>query len=335
MSFLDKAQTFLKRFRPNSEPSEESMYSRRHDGSLSGYHPNVGRHPQQTQQPQDPAAVVPPYDAYSQPPSPYAQQTMAEQPQEQPGEAYTFQQNYQQAFWAPPEQPVYNVPQTEYQAGYQPQFQSPPANQPGSPFVGYQPQFQPQQPAPQPQVQQSPIPDNISYMPGGIIGRDGKEYLHTVRIAQITGVPDCYLLMQSMRNNESVIVNLDLVPDTAEIDRCLDLLFGACYALQCQFNHVSTRNIYLLTPGTVQVENVENLRRQNEYEVDNRWPDPNNLNYRARAMNREPQNAFSGYGQNPYASPYQSYGGMGRRTGARNTATEYTDFGGVPNAGRF
>ena len=334
MSFLDKAQTFLKRFRPNSEPSEESMYSRRHDGSLSGYHPNVGRQPQQ------PAAEAAPYDPYSQPPSPYAQQAMAEQPQqpEQQPEMYTFQQNYQQAFWAPPEQPTYNVPQMDYQAGYQPQFQSPLANQPGSPFVGYQPQFQPQQPAPQPQAQQPqqpPIPDNISYMPGGIIGKDGTQYLHTVRIAQITGVPDCYLLMQSMRNNESVIVNLDLVPDTTEIDRCLDLLFGACYALQCQFNHVSTRNIYLLTPGTVQVENVENLRRQNEYEVDNRWPDPSHLNYRSRSMGREPQNPYAGYAQNPYAASYQSYGGMGRRTGTRNTATEYTDFGGFPNAGRF
>ena len=332
MSFLNRAQTLLKRFRTSGEYDEEKMYSRRHDGSLTGYHPNAGRQPQ----PQQPAAEAAPYDVYSQPPSPYAQQAMADQPQ-QPGEKYTFQQNYQQAFWAPPEQPAYTAPQGDYQTGYQPQFSSPLANQPGSPFVGYQPQFQPQQPAPQPtqQSQQPPVPDNISYMPGGIIGKDGKEYLHTVRIAQITGVPDCYLLMQSMRNNESVIVNLDLVPDAVEIDRCLDLLFGACYALQCSFNHVSTRNIYLLTPGTVQVENVESLRRQNEYEVDNRWPDPNNLAYRARPITREPQNPFSGYSQNPYAASYSNYGGMGRRTGTRNTATEYTDFGGFPNAGRF
>ena len=337
MSFLDKAQTFLRRLRPNGEPSEESMYSRRHDGSLTGYHPNAGRqHQPQPQQPQDPIApaTVAPYDAYSQP-SPYAQQdSMQMQPVAQQPEMYTFQQNYQQAFWSQPEQ-SYAAPQPEYQSGYQPHFQSPQANQPGSPFVGYQPQFQPQQPVMQ-QPQQQPVPDNISYMPGGFVGKDGREYLHTVRIAQITGVPDCYMLMQSMRNNETVVVNLDLVPDTVEIDRCLDLLFGACYALQCSFNHVSTRNVYLLTPGAVQVEHADNLRRQNEYEVDNRWPDPNNLGYHARPVVREPQSSFGGFAQqNNYASSYQNYGGMGRRTGTRNTGMEYTDFGGFPNAGRF
>ena len=322
LSFLEKAQTFLKRFRPNDEPDEERMYSRRHDGSLSGYHPNVARQPQE-----DGAPVEVPYDPYAQPPSYAAQEAMVGQsPMQPPVDVYGYsQQSYQQPLW-PQQEPQTWQPQT----AYQPQFQNPPANQPGSPFVGYQPQFQPQ-PQPQPQ----PVPDNISYMPGGIIGKDGREYVHTVRVAQITGVPDCYALMHSMRNNETVVVNLDMVPDAAEIDRCLDLLFGASYALQCQFNHISTRNIFLLTPATVQVEFAENLRRRNEYEADNRWPDPSNIAYRQRAAVREPQNPYGGFGQNPYGSGYQNYGGMGRRGGSRNAGTEYTDFGGFPNAGRF
>ena len=328
MSFLEKAQTFFRRFRADEELSEESMYSRRHDGSLTGYHPNVGR---QASAPEQPAPAQATYDPYAQPPM-YAQEPMAGQaPMQQPADPYGYgQQGYQQ-LWNQPEQPAWQQPMT----GYQPQFQNPPANQPGSPFVGYQPPYQPQQPVQQQQAQQQPsVPDNISYMPGGIVGKDGREYLHIVRVAQITGVPDCYVLMQSMRNNETVVVNLDMVPDNGEIDRCLDLLFGASYALQCQFNHVSSRNIYLLTPATVMVESAENLRRRNEYESDNRWPDPNNLNYRQRAA-YEPQSAFGGFGQNSYGVSYQNYGGMGRRTGTRNTTVEYTDFGGFPNAGRF
>lgn len=323
MSLLDKAQTLLRRFRAGEEFDEDSMYSRRHDGSLSGYHPNVGR-----MSPQDPATPADqPYDAYSQPPSYAAQEpVMQGQMPVQPQAEYTFQQNYQ-PLWNPPEQ-AYQ--QADYRTGYQPHFQQPPmpANQPGSPIMGYQPPFPPQQPA-------QPIPDNISYMPGGVIGSDGKEYLHTVRIAQITGVPDCYTLMRSMRNNETVIVNLDMVPDNSEIDRCLDLLFGASYALQCQFNLVSSRNIYLLTPATIQVENVENLRQRSEYEADNRWPDPGNLAYRQRVAAREQNayNGYSGFGQSNFAPSYQSYG-MGRRNGTRNTV-EYTDFGGFPSAGRY
>ena len=325
MSFLDRAQTFLRRFRTNEEPSEESMYSRRHDGSLSGYHPNVGR-----MSPQDHATPAEtPYDPYAQPPSWAQEPAVGQNPATQPADLYGYgQQGYQPLWNQQPEQTAWQPQfQTEFQSAYQPQFQNPPANQPGSPFVGYQPQ-QPAQPQP-------PVPDNISYMPGAIVGKDGREYLHTIRVAQIAGVPDCYLLMQSMRNNETVVVNLDMVPDAMEIDRCLDLLFGASYALQCQFHHVSTRNIYLLTPATVQVETAENLRRRSDYEAENRWPDPSNLGYRSRAS-YEPQNAYGGFGQNNYATGYQSYNnGMGRRTGTRNTSMEYTDFGGFPNAGRF
>lgn len=327
MSFLDKAQTFLRRFRVNDEPNEDSMYSRRHDGSLSGYHPNVGRvSPVQEQA----APAETPYDPYAQPPS-WAQEPMVGQsPAPQPADAYGYGQQGYQHLWNQPEQTAWQQPQTEFQGAYQPQFQNPPANQPGSPFVGYQPQFQPQQPA-QPQP---PVPDNISYMPGAIVGKDGREYLHIVRVAQISGVPDCYVLMQSMRNNETVVVNLDMVPDPAEIDRCLDLLFGASYALQCQFHRVSSRNIYLLTPATVQVETAENLRRRSEYEAENRWPDPGNLGYRPHTA-YEPQNAYGTFGQNNFAANYQNYGGMGRRTGTHNATVEYTDFGGFPNAGRF
>lgn len=303
------------------------MYSRRHDGSLSGYHPNVGR---MSASPEQPAPAEAAYDPYAQPPS-WAAQPQQEPVAQQPADLYGYGQQGYQPLWNQPmeQQTAWQQPQTEFQSAYQPQFQNPPANQPGSPFVGYQPQFQPQQPAPQP-----PVPDNISYMPGAIVGKDGRQYLHTLRIAQITGVPDCYVLMQSMRNNETVVVNLDMVPDPAEIDRCLDLLFGASYALQCQFHHVSTRNIYLLTPATVQVESAENLRRRSEYEAENRWPDPSNLNYRQYAA-YEPQHAYGTFGQNSYAASYQNVSGMGRRTGTRNTTVEYTDFGGFPNAGRF
>lgn len=331
MSFMDKAQTLLRRFRTNGQPDDESMYSRRHDGSLSGYHPNSVRQPQTPEQEQ-PAPVDVHFDAYN-PPQPYAQDPAMEQPAES---SYTFQQSYQQPVqpvWSQPEQPY---AQPDYSTGYQPQFQAPPGNvnQPGSPFYGYQPQF-PQQPAQpmQPAQPQQPVPDNISYFPGGVIGEDRREYLHTVRIAQIAGVPDCYALMQNMRNSETVVINLDMVQDSTEIDRCLDLLFGAAYALQCQFNSIASRNVYLLTPGTIQVLNTENLRRRSEYEMDNRWPDPNNLAYRQRVAGREQPPVYAPQGS--YASPYQNHGGMGRYTGVRSTGTEYTDFGGFPSASRF
>lgn len=296
------------------------MYSRRHDGSLTGYHPNAGRRQQPLQEQQAPAE--PTYEPWNQPAA-YQQEPMVGQgPVQQPAVDMYGYAGYQQP-WGQPEQPAY-MTQQDF-SGYQPVFQNPPANQPGSPFAGYQAQ-QPTQP-PQPAQPQQPVPDNISYMPGA------KEAMHTVRVAQVTGVAECYKLMENLRNNETVVVNLDLVPDNAEIDRCLDLLYGACYALQCQFNQISQRNVYLLTPGSVHVQNAENLQRQSELERDNRWPDPGNLAYRQRVAARE-QSAYS-YGQSSYAPSYPSYGSMGRRVGSRSSAMEYTDFGGFPNAGRF
>lgn len=313
MSFLDKAQTFFHRFRGNDAPDEESMYSRRHDGSLSGYHPNAGR--PQPQPAGSASSDMPPYDAWGQ--QAYAP-GMAAQPAPQPE--------------TPPQQPTGYQPlwpqndRSAYSQTYQPQWQSPPANQPGSPFMGYQPAFQQstfQQPAPQQASPQS-APNNISYMNGMVVGEDGRGYLHTIRVAQISGVPDCYRLMESMRNNETLVVNLDQVNDSTEISRCLDLLYGATYALQCRFNRVSEGSVYLLTPATIQVENVDPLRRQSEMEVDNRWPDPGSLAYRQRVATREQQR----YGASDDGRYAEAYGGNRRRT-------EYTDFGGFPNAGRY
>lgn len=336
MTFLEKAQTFFQRFRTNADegPSEESMYSRRHDGSLSGYHPNVGRQAQPQQVPDPSAPIETPYDKWGPNPS-FGQETGMGQTYGQPGpEVGGFQQA-----WPQPE-PSASFVATGFQ-GFPPQNQPTQGNQ-ENPFMGYAPPPQAQRmgqqvpqmpvqpvqpPVQQPaQPQQQPAPDNISYMPGGFIGKDGRMYAHQVVVAQITGVPDCYALMETLRNTGSVVINLELMRDRAEMDRCLDLLFGACYALQCQFNQISSRSVYLLTPGTVQVQNAEELRRQGEYEAAQRWPDPSNVAYYQPVMPR--------YGQNGYGASAPG-NGMGRYSAPRSTAAEYTDFGGFPNAGRF
>lgn len=324
MSFIDKAQTLWRRFTGGApaEEDESVYYSRRHDGSVSGYHPNAGRHSQRMQPVQqggqgEQGGQVDPSTGNAAG-DPWAAQGYAADPSAQAGQAA-------QEYFQPP-QP------------YQPQWGQPAYSQmqppePGTAFQNLWQANQPQQASQvyPPQPAQPPVPDNISYLHGGIIGEDEREYVHTLRIAQVGGVPDCYLLMECMRNNETVLVNLDAAQDNAEIDRCLDLLYGAACALQCTFNRVSNRSLYLLTPATVQVRPAENIRRQTELEMDARWPDPASLAYQQRVAARE-QQAYGGYGG--YGAPYQGVSGERRAAVGGWGGSAYANFGGFPRSGR-
>lgn len=246
--------------------------------------------------------------------------------------------------------PVYAAPQQTYvpeqqaypqQESYPPFQQQPFAaqsmpfsqggplpNQPGSPFEGYPNNSQPPQPS-------TRMP-NISYMNGLVVDKTGKGYRHAMRVAQITTVPDCYRLVEFMRGSETVLVNLDTMNDAEEMGRCLDLLYGAAYALQCTFTRVSNKSLYLITPADILVQPYDSIGSMTDREIDQRWPDPASVGYRQR--NPDPREQQFAYQQTGFAPAYQGYaGGMtgyadyGRLQGRavnQSQNTGYTDFGG-------
>ena len=168
-----------------------------------------------------------------------------------------FQQNYQQ-----------NWPQRE-DAPYQPKF-------------GQRQQAQDDQrnrrfgrDAEQPQAQQTPQAapgGNIAYMPNLYVDESGMGYRHVERLTQPMSASTCYRLIEFMRNGESVIVNTELILDERENQRCLDLLYGAAFTMNCTFTRISAKSIYLIAPRTVSVISYESIRQMNEQDAALRWP---------------------------------------------------------------
>lgn len=385
MSFMDKAQGWLGKFTNKPNHGSDPAYTQRADGSTSGYHPNTQRmKPQQApQQPQpEPAAQwqpepgytspqqmgqqqgaqddgkpswlktgkqkpVQPEQAPQQPPMGYTQQQSAYQYQ-QPQTSYTQQMNYQQPQMGY-QQPQMNQPVgQEFRGGFAPTWQQPVANVPGSPFEGYVGANQ--------TMNQQPVnaaPNNIVYMNGVTVGQDGTAYRHSMRVAQITNVPDCYRLVAFMRSGESVLVNLDEMRETEEMGRCLDLLYGAAYALQCTFTRVANRCLYLITPADILVQPYDTIAEETDREIDARWPDPASVGYMQRNAQREqekyghfaqqnqwPQQQVNGFGyqQPSYGGFQQQFAAGGDPVGFGNRAsrsqnTGYTDFGGFGGLG--
>ena len=120
--------------------------------------------------------------------------------------------------------------------------------------------------------QRAAVPDNITYMPGSYVGDDGMAYRHVERLAQPLSAATAYRLIEFMRNEETVIVNTELIRDERENQRCLDLLFGAAFTMNCTFTRISAKSIYLIAPRSVTVMPYESLRQMNEKDAAMRWP---------------------------------------------------------------
>jgi hypothetical protein len=161
---------------------------------------------------------------------------------------------------------------------------------------------------------------------------DGHAYKLVFRVAQITGVPSCFRVIEFMYNNEAVIVNAEQITDLVEADRCMDLIFGAACAMKQRLMRVSGKQIYLITPPQVYVAPFDNLRRAGMVDIERRWPGALQANMQPQQMNAQPfvnnvQPMQPAANQQPRQDDFA--GGMGRRA-ARNAmhTNGYTDYGG-------
>ena len=195
------------------------------------------------------------------------------------------------------------------QPAFQQNVQQPPMGQQG--FTGKQPNFA-QQPVAQqmpPMGQQvqggtgkfNPQAEHQTFaFPGESFMVDGHAYKLVCRVAQITGVPSCFRVIEFMYNNEAVIVNAEQITDLVEADRCMDLIFGAACAMKQRLMRVSGKQIYLITPPQVYVAPFEPLRRAGMADIERRWPG-------AMQNGMQPQQAAPQYVNNvqPFVQPQQ------------------------------
>ena len=261
--------------------------------------------PQQPQQaPFARTGYQPPVNHQQVPPRPQAQfqgQQMGAQPgPAQPGQAFQHQQ----------------APQQTRPGFGQPAFQQ--NQQPPRGFTAKQPMpVQPEQPA-APAVD----PHTFAFPGGDSYVVDGNAYKLIFRVAQITGVPSCFRVIEFMYNNEAVIVNAEQITDLVEADRCMDLIFGAACAMKQRLMRVSGKQIYLITPPQVYVAPFDNLRRAGMADIEHRWPG-------ALQANMQPQQGQPAVNNVQPMQQEDFAAGMGRRAARNNmNVNGFTDYGG-------
>ncbi|MBR6030321.1 MAG: cell division protein SepF [Clostridia bacterium] len=204
------------------------------------------------------------------------------QQQEQPAPEYASQEPWgqqQMAYQQPdPYQQAYTGPQQGFgmsQGNYVPQsygYVQPEQMQP-QPGYGYYQPYQ-QGPADNGYVESpaaQPAPDNVIMMPGVQRDEQGQTWRHREIVAQPVSTATCYRLIEFMRQGMTVIVNTELINDQREVQRCLDLLFGAAFTMNCGFHRIAARSLYMITPADVQVDAYENLRQGSNEDVRERW----------------------------------------------------------------
>jgi len=140
------------------------------------------------------------------------------------------------------QQAQYQAQQAQYQAQQQAQYRA--QQQP------QQAVQQPQQPVQQPQQSNT---TNVVTFPGMQHTPDGRVYAHVEYIVQLCNRDDCRNIIDYIRANASVFLNMELIESDVERQRCVDMLSGAAYALGCALNKISPRGIYLISSPSVNV----------------------------------------------------------------------------------
>lgn len=163
--------------------------------------------------------------------------------------AYQRQQAYQQP--APQQAPYQNYQQESIppQEGYQ------------SPYAGsYARQTQPQQ---RQSRAAAPGADKVVPFPGYVADAAGTVYVHELQIIQLRDRDECRAIIEHLKNKCTVALNMDNIANDTEKQRCVDMLSGAAYTLNCSISRISTRGVYVITPESVRVQQDEATRRLN------------------------------------------------------------------------
>ena len=207
------------------------------------------------------AGAAYPQQAYVQP-----QQAAYQQPQVAPAQPYGAQDPVQQSY----QQPAYQqaaYQQAAYQAVYQQPRQAPAA--PEQP--AFQSQFNPepfrdsgrnrrsQQHQEQPNYQnaayqqpQPAVPENLVPFPGVKPAADVR--MVDAYVINVFNINSCRQAMSCLRKGQCTLIVMDQLIDKAEIRRYVDMLTGACYALNGTMTRLSSRiGFYIMAPSGMTV----------------------------------------------------------------------------------
>ena len=111
-----------------------------------------------------------------------------------------------------------------------------------------QPAYQQHQQSQQPQQ-----PNNVLPFPGMIRGPEGNLYAHVEYVVLLRSRNECTKVIEYIKANASVFLNMEFIANDSERQRCVDMLSGAAYTLGCTLSKISQRGIYLISSPSVYV----------------------------------------------------------------------------------
>jgi FtsZ-interacting cell division protein YlmF len=95
---------------------------------------------------------------------------------------------------------------------------------------------------------QQPQESNVVNFPGQQVAPTHVEYVILLRSRN-----ECTKVIEYIKTNASVFMNMEYIANESERQRCVDMLSGAAYTLGCQLHKISNRGIYLISSPYVRV----------------------------------------------------------------------------------
>ena len=107
-------------------------------------------------------------------------------------------------------------------------------------------------------AQQNPYPQQETYQqPGGNVvdfpGQQVATPTHVEYVILLRSRNECTKVIEYIKTNASVFLNMEYIANQGERQRCVDMLSGAAYTLGCQLHKISNRGIYLIASPYVRV----------------------------------------------------------------------------------
>jgi FtsZ-interacting cell division protein YlmF len=86
-------------------------------------------------------------------------------------------------------------------------------------------------------------PSNVVPFPGMVRGPEGSYYAHVEYVVLLRSRNECTKVIEYIKANASVFLNMEFIANDSERQRCVDMLSGAAYTLGCDLNKISQRGI--------------------------------------------------------------------------------------------
>ena len=162
--------------------------------------------------------------------------------------------------------------------------------------------------------------NNVLPFPGLRRGPNGTVYTHVEYAVLLRSRSECERVLEYIKSNASVFLNLEYIDNENERQRCVDIFSGAAYVMGCHLNKISPRGMYLISASSILVELDPALKNYVSGLEPSGYPRQNFEKTRYGVSGQEPAYYRNGYPSGHYVvnEPENASTHMDRSVDARN-----------------